>query len=115
MKHYVLLFYTSRKLGPDEAKKRQIEILDWAKHVAAMGINLDPRALGAIAGNFTKEGDTIVSHEGSNDPRLTNFVFFNAASKEQAVGIARLHPGLRYGTTVEVREWTSPLETAAPR
>ena len=27
--------------------------------------------------------------------------------------IARIHPGLRYGVTVEVREWTSPRELAA--
>jgi hypothetical protein len=24
-----------------------------------------------------------------------------------------MHPSLRYGVTVEVREWTSPRETAA--
>jgi hypothetical protein len=34
-------------------------------------------------------------------------------SRDQALNIARIHPGLHYGVTVEVREWTSPRETAA--
>jgi len=49
---------------------------------------------------------------GRATPRSFTIVFFDASSKEQAVEIARIHPGLHYGVTVEVREWTSPRETA---
>jgi hypothetical protein len=115
MKHYALLFHTNpnRPLTPKEQQQRQVEIAAWAKQVTDMGIKLDPRALGETAANFSVEGDKIVSHEGSSDPAFRNLVFFDSASRDQAVNIARIHPGLHYGSTVEVREWTDPRQAAA--
>jgi hypothetical protein len=112
MKHYALIFHvsSSRTLTPEEQQQRQLEIAAWAKQVTDMGVKLDPRALGETAANFSVEGDKIVSHEGSSDPTFRNLVFFDSASKDQAVNIARLHPGLHYGSTVEVREWTDPRQ-----
>jgi hypothetical protein len=115
MKHYALVFHTNsnRTLTPKEQEQRQVEIAAWAKQVTDMGIKLDPRALGETAANFSVEGDKIVSHEGSIDPAFRNLVFFDSASRDQAINIARIHPGLRYGSTVEVREWTDPRQGAA--
>lgn len=115
MKHYALIFHISsnRTLTPKEQHERQVEITAWAKQVTDMGITLDPRALGDTAANFSAEGDKIVSHDGSSDPTFRNLVFFDSASRDQAVTIARTHPGLHYGSTVEVREWTDPRQAAA--
>ena len=115
MKHYALIFHTNsnRTLTPKELHERQVEITAWAKQVTAMGVTLDPRALGETAANFSVEGDKIVSHDGSSDPTFRNLVFFDSASKDQAVNIARIHPGLHYGSIVEVREWTDPRQAAA--
>jgi hypothetical protein len=116
MKHYALLFHTNsnRTLTPQEQEQRQAEIAAWAKRVTNMGIQLDPRALEETVANFSAEGEKIIAHEGSSDPTLSNLVFFDAPSKQQAVSIARIHPGLRFGSTVEVREWTDPRQ-AAPK
>ena len=116
MKHYVLLFHTSRTLTPEELKQRAVEIAAWVKQVTDMGITLDPHSLGETAATFSAEGSKAVSRNGSNgliDPTLSNIVFFDSSSKDQAVDIARIHPGLRYGVTVEVREWTSPRQAVA--
>jgi hypothetical protein len=115
MKHYALIFHTNanRTLTPKELQQRQVEITAWAKQVTDMGVTLDPRALGETAANFSVQGDKIVSHEGSSDPTFRNLVFFDSASRDQAVTIARIHPGLHYGSTVEVREWTDPRQIAA--
>jgi hypothetical protein len=115
MKHYALIFHISsnRTLTPKEQHERQVEITAWAKQVTDMGVKLDPRALGDTAANFSAEGDKIVSHDGSSDPTFRNLVFFDSASRDQAVTIARTHPGLHYGSTVEVREWTDPRQAAA--
>jgi hypothetical protein len=115
MKHYVLLFHTSssRTLTPEEQEQRQDQIADWAKRVTNMGIQLDPRALGETAANFSADGEKILPHAGSSDPTLSNLVFFDAPTKQQAVSIAHMHPGLRFGSTVEVREWTDPRQSAA--
>jgi hypothetical protein len=115
MKHYALIFHISsnRTLTPKEQQERQVEITAWAKQVTDMGVALDPRALGATAANFSAEGDKIVDHAASTDPTFRNLVFFDSASRDQAVNIARLHPGLHYGSTVELREWTDPRQAAA--
>jgi len=115
MKHYALIFHSTRTLTPEELEQRKVEIAAWAKQVTDMGITLDPRALGETAANFSVEGDKIVSHEGSSDPTFGNLVFFDSPSRDQAVNIARIHPGLHYGSTVEVREWTDPRAIAAKR
>ena len=50
---------------------------------------------------------------GMVNPALANIVFFDAPSKEEALEIARIHPGLHYGVTVEVREWDRPRPPVA--
>jgi hypothetical protein len=112
MKHYALIFHPTRTLTPDELKQRAVDIAAWVKQLTDMEITLDPRNFGETAANFVLEGNQVVSHREPVDPTLATIVFFDSASKEEAVNIARIHPGLRYGVKVEVREWTSPRETA---
>ena len=111
MKHYALIFHATRTLTPEELEQRKVEIAAWVKRVTDMGITLDPRALGETEETFSAKGNEIVSHKRSSDPTLRNLVFLDSPSRDQAVDIARIHPGLHYGATVEVREWTSPRET----
>jgi hypothetical protein len=113
MKHYALLFHTSRTLTPEEQKQRGVEIAAWVERVTNMGVTLDPRSLGETAANFAAKGTEIISGNGSIDPSLSTIVFFDSPSRDQAVDIARIHPGLHYGVTVEVREWTSPRQASS--
>ena len=101
MKHYALLFYPSHTLTPGELKQRQIEILQWAKDVTSMGINLDPRAFGSPLARLAPSGGEAGSGDEGAGSAFTNIVF------------AKTHPGLRYGATVEVREWTPPRAAAS--
>ncbi|MCU1224004.1 MAG: hypothetical protein JWQ42_2097 [Edaphobacter sp.] len=113
MKHYALLFHTSRTLTADEQKQRGVEIAAWVEQVMNMGITLDPRSLGETAVTFSSKGDEVIPGNGSSDPTLSTIVFFDSPTREQAVHIAGIHPGLHYGVTVEVREWTSPRPITA--
>ena len=113
MTHYAMLFHTSRTLTPDEQKQRALDIAAWVKSVTEMGVDLDPRSLGETAANFSTERGEIVSRHESSDSTFSNIVFFDSSSREQAVEIARRHPGLHYGVTVELRQWTSPRGLAA--
>jgi hypothetical protein len=115
MKHFALIFRSTRTFTPEELKQRPVDIAAWVERVTGMGITLDPRNLGEIAANFSMKENEVVSREGSSDPTLATIVFFDAPNGDQAANIARVHPGLHYGVTVEVREWTSPRDTAAPR
>src|SRR5947209_832649 len=82
MKHYALLFHTSRTLTPDEQKQRALDIAAWVRGVTEMGVALDPRSLGDTAANFSAEGGEIVSRHGSGDPTFSNIVFFDCSSRE---------------------------------
>jgi hypothetical protein len=113
MKHYAMIFYPSRALAPEELKQRQVEILKWAKDVAAMGIHLDPRSFTAPVARLSLANGEVVSGNEGEDSAFSNIVFFDSASEEQAMRVAKSHPGLHYGARVEVREWTSPRQTAA--
>jgi hypothetical protein len=114
MKHYALLFRASRTLTPEELKQRAVDIQLWVKRVTEMGVTLDPRSLGETATRFSTEGGAVVSHEGPSDTALGGpIVFFDSPSREQAMEIARLHPGLHYGVSVELREWSTPRPITA--
>ncbi len=107
MQHYALIFHATRPLTPEEQQRRGPEIQTWVKAVNSKGITLDPRAFGETVAAFSQQ-DTTVTRNGSTDPALVNIVYFDAPGKEQALEIARIHPGLHYGVSVEVREWSTP-------
>src|SRR5882724_6745449 len=112
MKHYALIFHATRTLTPEEQKQRAVDIAGWVKKVTDMGITLDPRNFGDTLASFALEDSQVVSRNGSSGPKPATIVFFDSPSSEQALDIARIHPGLHYGAAVEVREWTSPRELA---
>jgi hypothetical protein len=112
MKHYALIFQATRTLTPEEQKQRSVDIAAWVKKVTDMGIILDPRNFGDTLASFALEDSKVVARNGAGGPKPATIVFFDAPTSEQAVDIARIHPGLHYGVTVEVREWTSPRELA---
>jgi hypothetical protein len=111
MKHYAMIFYSSRALAPEELKQRQVEILNWVKDVTAMGIHLDPRSFAVPVARLSLSNGEIVSGNEGEGAAFSNIVFFDSASEEQALRVAKSHPGLHYGARVEVREWTSPTQT----
>ena len=114
MKHYALIFHATRTLTPEEQKRRPADIAGWVKKVTDTGITLDPRNFGNTLASFALEDSKVISLSGESSPKPATIVYFDCPSSEQAVDIARIHPGLRYGVTVEVREWSSPRELSLP-
>jgi hypothetical protein len=108
MNHYALFFRSSRTYTSEEIKQNAAAIQVWVKRVQGMGIKLDPRNLDGPATRFSADGSTVISHEGPSDPTLGTIVFFDSASPDQALEIARIHPAAHYGVTVELREWNPP-------
>lgn len=113
MKHYALLFYPTRTLTLEEQKQRPVDIASWVKQVTDMGISLDPRNFGETEAEVPAQGTSAGSGKELGDPTIGTIVFFDSADRDQAVSIARTHPGPRYGVAVKLREWTSPRQTLA--
>lgn len=113
MKHYALVFYSTRTLNPKEQKQRPVDIASWVKQVTDMGITLDPRVLGETEAAFPALGNEAASSADQGAPQLVTIVFFDSEDRDQAVNIARTHPGPHYGVAVKLREWTSPRQSVA--
>ncbi|HEX4022743.1 MAG TPA: hypothetical protein VHX63_16480 [Acidobacteriaceae bacterium] len=113
MKHYALIFYSTRALSPEEQKQRPVDIASWVKQVMDMGITLDPRNFAEVEADFSAPGSVSGSGNGSSGPVMVTIVFFDSADRDQAVNIARMHPGPLYGVAVKLREWTTPRQILA--
>jgi hypothetical protein len=108
MKQFVFLFRQSaRQLSEADQKRRAEEVRAWALRQNQEGRKLDPRILGAenhLISPDSKGSPVMQSGDGS----LLAITFLEASDFTEAVTIAETHPGLHYGVSVEVREWTPP-------
>jgi hypothetical protein len=106
MKQYVLIFRQgSRRLSPEEHSQLSLEIRAWAKQWIQQGYSFDPRELSPESFWITPD------HAGNDERSVRNLLFFAAKDFDEAVRIAKTHPGARYGTEIEVRAWAAPNQT----
>jgi hypothetical protein len=106
MKQYVLIFRQgSRTLSPEERSQLSLEIRAWAKQWIQRGYSFDPRELSPESFWVTPD------HSESGERPVRNLLFFAAKDFDEAVSIAKTHPGARYGTEIEVRPWAAPNQT----
>ena len=106
MKQFVLIFRQANAgpVSPEEQAKRHAEILAWARKWIAEGYSFDPRQLGQESYRITPDGES----DGSGERSVVNLLFLTAKDFDDAVRVAKTHPGVRFGTHVEVRAWTAP-------
>jgi hypothetical protein len=115
MQHFAMIFRSTRVLTANESQQRALDIQAWVKKVTDMGITLDPRNFGQTLANLSGKNGELASRFKPEDPSLVTIVFFDASDSDQALAIARIHPGLRYGVTLELREWNPPRVAAVPQ
>lgn len=112
MHHYVMIFRATRPFTTEEQQTRPRDIQKWVAEVTSMGIQLDPRNLGDTVANLSQVDGSIVSRKDPTDRTLVTLVFFDAPDNTKALEIAHMHPGPRYGVTLELREWSAPIPQA---
>jgi hypothetical protein len=111
MKPYVFIFQQgNRTLSEEDEKRRALEVRAWALRQISEGRKLDPRLMASDYRRVSEEGE-------NNSPLPTDsptaaILFLEANDLNEAVDIAKTHPGLRYGVSIEVRPWTTPLPSA---
>lgn len=116
MKHFVLLFRQGPSpLSEADLKARADAIVTWAERQNDAGHNLDPRSLGderatatAADGSDRMPAEAGPGRDAAEAGALSSILFLDARSFAEALAIARSHPALRYGSTVEVRSWSPP-------
>lgn len=93
-------------LGEADVRKRSQETRAWAQPLNAAGHKLVPHIL-AAEGRWIGAGGRDGPPPAEGGP-LTALLFLEARDLDEAERIARAHPGVRYGASVEVRPWAPP-------
>jgi hypothetical protein len=116
---FVLVFRQGAPLSAAEQKRRSDEVVAWAQHQDSLGHHVVSHELGDenrrigpdVPGAPTRVPVVVASPDDVG--ALSHILFLQAHDFAEAVAIARTHPGLRYGASVEVRAW-SPRGAAWP-
>lgn len=115
MKQFVFLFQQGpTQLSEADQKRRADEVRAWALRQNSEGRKLDPRKLGdehRWIGSDSEGDRGAPARTGS----LTAILFLEARDFAEAVEIAKTHPGLHFGASVEVRDWAPPIAQPASR
>lgn len=106
---YIFIIRSGKKaLTPGDYKLRFEELNRWSSLMKQEGRNLYAGVLGNEA--------FLVTHDSDNTPSPQTevlsawFIFIDAADFSEAEKLAKEHPDLRYGYSIEVRKWcTSPF------
>jgi hypothetical protein len=99
----------NRILSEEEQKRRTEEVRAWALQ-EGKAHDLEPRVLGDES-LYLGDGDKNLKGEGT----VIALNFIRATDLDEAVKIAKSHPGLRYGVSIEVRPWTDPRVQTVPK
>jgi hypothetical protein len=99
MQEFAFLFRATRALGPDELSKRNDAARDWVLARNEEGVLRAANPLGDDGFSVSKQGVAPFPREHA----VASVLVIRAADLESAVAIARAHPGLAFGTEIEVR------------
>jgi hypothetical protein len=110
MPEFALLFRLTRTLPPDEIARRAAAVRDWAIALRGKGTIRD-----AIL--FEDAGYAIAADRSAApmvaDRAVAGVTIIQAADLDAALAIAKIFPGLPFGTTVELRA-LKPLPAPPP-
>lgn len=108
MKQFTFIFRQGKRLlSPKDLKQRASEVREWAMTRVSEGRKLDPHIIGDDGYRIAPDGNVAPTppiSEGS----VIAIIFLEATDLNEAVAIAKTHPGPRYGSSIEVREWSPP-------
>jgi hypothetical protein len=91
-----------------DKQRRAEETVPWAQSQNSAGHNLNPYIL---APESVHQGPKNSAVEDDAWP-VTALLFLEALDLSEATRVAESHPALRYGASVEVRPWASPVPPA---
>ena len=104
MNTFVLIFRQEAPLCPSQRQDRAQATRPWAERMNAAGHNLTPRFLAPESHRIAADGRSQTEAVAEAAP-ITALLFLEAENVAQAVEIARSHPAVCYGASIEVRAW----------
>ena len=80
-------------------------MVPWISKESADGRNLEPRGFGAESVFIGPEGHV---DKPSHPDALTSTLYLEAEDFPDAEAVAKSHPALGFGYSIEIREWFRP-------
>ena len=108
MQDFVLIFRLTRALSNADRAELTDQTRGWARTSNHAGHLLEPRMLGSDKSVLGPSGDALCG-----SILLTALLFLKARDRDDAMSIAAGHPGLQYGASIEVRDWSGPVRPAS--
>ena len=106
MPAFALIFRPTRPIDPEALPRRNAAARDWAVALTRDGTLRTASPL--------EDGGAVVSDQGTapvaRDHAVASVLIVEAASLEAAIALVQGHPGLAFGTEIEVR----PVKPVAP-
>ncbi|MCI0674111.1 MAG: hypothetical protein L0Y64_26995 [Myxococcaceae bacterium] len=99
MQEFALLFRPTRAITTDELPRRNAAAREWALALQRNGTLLRASPLEEGGASVTEGGVTPVAH----DSAVASVLIVHATDLGAAVELAKGHPGLAFGTHIEVR------------
>jgi YCII-related domain-containing protein len=106
MPEFAFIFRPTRPIAPSDLPRRNAAARDWALALQRDGKLHGANPLGDDGFKVSDTGVAPTSREGA----VASVLIIEAESLESAVALAKGHPGLAFGTEIEVR----PVKAVAP-
>jgi len=101
---YMLILQEGAEFQPGEPTEMFTEYRDWMFSVDEKGIEITGQELKNQA-VLVSAGQGIDYLEEAADGRVTGYFVLNAASLDEAIAMARDNPHIKYGGTIQVKEF----------
>ncbi len=108
MKHYMMILRAGHEFSEIETRELAGEIPEWVNLARKSVTHLDPRMVTRCVSCIAFSEGALVTQKEAEDPWITAIIHFDAERDDEAELIAGLHPALRHGATIELREWAAP-------
>ena len=106
MRDYALIFHPGPSLDPSDLPRRNAAAREWALALGRDGTLQVASPLEDAGFQVSRQGVVPVSRASA----IASVLIVKARHLDEAVGLAQGHPGLAFGTMIEVR----PIKAVAP-
>lgn len=100
--NYMLVLYEDARFNPEEPEAMFNEYSAWMQNIEQQGITIDGQEMKPSSVLIEQNG---IVQSSDAEKKVGGYFVLNASSMEEVVAIAKNSPHLKYGGTIEVKEF----------
>ena len=100
---YMMILMEDENFQPGEPMAMFTEYQDWMYAAREKGVEISGQELKDEATLI--QSDNIIDNPNIGNQKVTGYFVFNANSKEEAIKIVQLNPHIKYGGSIQLKEY----------